>query len=278
MATPGEDPKLVRLRALFAMSEERLSKDPNDAEGLNAQNKAMRMMIRHSIDKAVLERADLTQRPRHMVYPLPPGPYGTYRCALVMVIARTMGGVVSLQVWQAGKANSHHVVMTGYPSDLDIVVFLANLLLTQLDRAIAAERTTSKHYQSLTPGQKRKYITSFIQTWTAVISGRLRRAYWRAQAGTNPDTADAALAVVNHRLAEADALMQQLKADMFGDKEPDPPVDFEPENNAGMVAGLEAATRADLGQKTVTAQPPARRALGFAAHPARKPHPRSSNE
>ncbi len=227
--TEGIDPKvLAKVRALLAKAEATTF----EAEAQAFTAKAHELMTRHSVEHAVLGRADDRTRARPVARRLRlDDPYADAKALLVQVVAEA----------SRCRAVQHPAVqmstVVGFEADLAAVEVLFTSLLVQAQTALQelAGRTEAGSRE-----RTRGFRSSFLTGFAHRIGDRLDTAGQATVADLDRESGGALVPVLAERAAEVDdqlsALFPRLRTKRGGG----------PADGLGYRAGAAAAERADL--------------------------------
>lgn len=236
MNSTGPDTNtLERVRKLLAMAE----RTENDDEADAFSRKAAELIARHRISPEHLtlhaDRGDLTIEELE----LGRGAYVRGRYHLLAGIADAHGCIATFMTKQHGTVG--HV--TGYRSDVEVVLVLYNSLHQQMaSRAAANRRSTAAATQ--------RYRRSFMFGFAAQVSEMMREAQEDAMA-SHPDPASIHPVLLDRKERVKDFAGQHLGR-IVNARPAAPAV------RDGVVAGRQAATDADIGRSRL----PSRAAIG----------------
>lgn len=182
---------LARVRKLLAVAEHP-NTPPEEAD--NAARAAERLIAKHAIDEALLEAAGQTKtRPESRTIVVAP-PYAGAKTSLAAAVA-SAHGVRAITV--RSPSEPVHVILVGFPADLQVVDLLYTSLLLQA--------TTSVRRQ---PNTGRAFRRAFLIGFAAEVGERLRATQLEAIADAGG--ASTALAIRDRRRDVEDAVRERF--------------------------------------------------------------------
>jgi Protein of unknown function (DUF2786) len=211
---------LARVRKLLAVAEHP-NTPPEEAD--NAARAAERMIAKHAIDEALLEAAaQTTTQPESRTVLVDP-PYASAKTNLVGAVANAHG-VRAVTVRTAD--GPPHVILVGFPTDLQLVDLLYTSLLLQATTSVRRQTATSRAFRR-----------AFLIGFAAEVGERLRAT--RQEAVAESGEASTAIAVRN-RQRDVDAALRarfphlRMSRTTISDR-------------GGLIAGRQSGANANLG-------------------------------
>ena len=216
---------LRKIRALLTQAEDPAA-TPAEAEAFSA--KAQEMMVRYSIDQALVdaEKPGTRETPVLRVFPMEEG-YTKPKMYLLAGIA----GAFSTNVvrHESGGTATLHII--GFQSDLNLIDTLYTSLLLQGMRALNRERRSDRSFR-----------TSFWYGFAQRASQRAEDTHKRVTEEVTNHEAGTALVLVERKSEVAEFAADHYRGRRLG-KVAGPQV----RDHSGYARGTEAANRADLG-------------------------------
>lgn len=225
----SESSTMRRIRALLAQAEDPAA-TPAEAEAFSA--KAHEMMVRYSIDHAMIEATKPGTRETPIVrsFPAEQG-YGKPKMFLLAGIAKAF----ATNVVRRQKGDVITVEIIGFESDLDFIDTLYTSLLLQGTSALAKQ-----------PRSDRSFRTSFWYGFANRTAARAEDTFKRVEREAVETEAGTALVLANR----ADDV-SSAAAEHYAGRRMRAYSGGKVTSRAGRDAGVEAANRADLGRTRV---------------------------
>jgi hypothetical protein len=209
------DPKLNRVRGLLDTAES-LVKQGNHEAAESYRNKAIDLMTRYGIDRAMADAARNTgapEKPEQIRIDIP-DPYSRDKGGLLHHVARGLGAK-SIRI--TGKAKYCHVI--GFKSDLERVELLYTSLLLQAFGEMAKVKSEDviPAYRWMTSGERRAARTTFNKAWlmgfSQTVGDRLFEATQRARQQYETEHSTSTALVLVDRATRVTALYEELHPD-----------------------------------------------------------------
>lgn len=224
------DPKMLeRVRALLAKAES--TEFPDEAEALTV--KAQQLMARYCIDAAMVDQAaKRASGPTRMEMTIP-APYVSAKATLLAAVAQANRCEA---VWSNGGRST----VFGYDADLRAVELLFVSLLLQ---ATSTMLKSGNHVDARGRSRTKAFRRSFLLAFAGRIAERLREADEAAVAESEIRHGASLVPVLEERKAAVRAAMKEAVPHLRT---------YSPtaSHRGGLLAGLAAADRADLGTGT----------------------------